>query len=608
FLLGGGAVVATGQISAKGAQATLAGDGQTLRVVFPAAQGEQAATLKPAQGRWDLRDYLQVRVKVKNDGQTPVTPRARVESNGGPSDWISAAPLAPGAETEIIVPFINAAPINLNQKGADNRVTNDAVSGVTVAVENAGAANAAAESALQVQSIKAGLPPLDLPDWLGKRPPVENYVEGDWVKTLDDEFDGPAIDDTVWNIYGPNHWDKKSHWSKDNVILGDGVVRLRYEKKRGFHNDDPTEKESDYAAGFLETYGKWVQRYGYFESRMKLPKAPGLWPALWMMPDRGAAAGPRWKRQDTANGGMEFDIMEHLTRWGPNRYNIAQHWDGYGKDHKSNGSGKVYLQPDKDGFITTGLLWTPGSVVYYGNGKEVLRWEDPRIANVPEILMFTLPMGGWDNSPLDDAQLPSDFIIDYVRVWQRKDLASPTDGKQAPVDETKIVVPPAPNAPPATGEIFTTAEKVTAAIRTEGGATVSVAEADGAKVLQAQFPAGNGYPGFEMPVTEGGWNLSAFGGAQVDVTNTGESEVVVALRVDNEGDWKKSPWNTESVSLKPGETKTIQVTFGKSYGGNPGFALNPANIIAFKIFAVQPKQAATVVVKNLKAFGTPAAK
>jgi hypothetical protein len=29
---------------------------------------------------------------------------------------------------------------------------------------------------------------------------------------------------------------------------------------------------------------------------------------------------------------------------------------------------------------------------------------------------------------MDDAQLPADLAIDYIRVWQRKDLASPEDG------------------------------------------------------------------------------------------------------------------------------------------------------------------------------------
>jgi hypothetical protein len=66
--------------------------------------------------------------------------------------------------------------------------------------------------------------------------------------------------------------------------------------------------------------------------------------------------------------------------------------------------------------------------VYYCNGKEVLRWENPRVSIIQSNLMFTLPMGGWDNSPLDDARLPDEFIVDYVRCWQRKDLASDVDG------------------------------------------------------------------------------------------------------------------------------------------------------------------------------------
>jgi hypothetical protein len=50
--------------------------------------------------------------------------------------------------------------------------------------------------------------------------------------------------------------------------------------------------------------------------------------------------------------------------------------------------------------------------------------------------MFTLPMGGWDNNDLDDARLPDDFTIDYVRVWQRKDLAA-VPGKDAPTPASK---------------------------------------------------------------------------------------------------------------------------------------------------------------------------
>jgi beta-glucanase (GH16 family) len=86
------------------------------------------------------------------------------------------------------------------------------------------------------------------------------------------------------------------------------------------------------------------------------------------------------------------------------------------------------VQADKDGFITSGLLWTPGTIVFYCNGKELWRWEDPRVSNVPSHFIIEMTMGGWDNNALDDAQLPADYLIDYVRAWQRKDLASSADG------------------------------------------------------------------------------------------------------------------------------------------------------------------------------------
>ncbi|HSI32858.1 MAG TPA: glycoside hydrolase family 16 protein, partial [Tepidisphaeraceae bacterium] len=210
---------------------------------------------------------------------------------------------------------------------------------------------------------------------------------------------------------------QQTHFAKANTVIGGGVVKLILEKKRGRHNDDPKRFQSEYATGFLQTRGKFTQRYGYFEARMKLPTAPGLWPAFWMMPDRGGKGGG-----GTNAGGMEFDVMEHLTRYGPHRYNIAMHWDGYGKDHKSTGTDGAYVRADKDGFVTAGLLWLPGKAVYYCNGKEVARWTNDRIASVPSELMFTLPVGGWDNDAVDDAKLPGEFVIDYVRVWQRKDL------------------------------------------------------------------------------------------------------------------------------------------------------------------------------------------
>jgi beta-glucanase (GH16 family) len=390
--------------------------------------------LKPAVGRWDLGDATEVRVRVRNEGRSPLTPSVQVTSNGGKTDLATAAaPLAAREQTEIVASFLPAkpgrgAPLNRPKVGDySGGTTFQSVFAATVEIT----ARHDGEAKLLVESITAAAPPGVFPDWLGKRPPVE----GEWVKTLDENFDAPAIDSKAWNIYGPNYWDKESHWTKDGLILDGGLAKFRFEGKRGFHNDnsDPAvgpenlsgKKESNYACGYLDSWGKWAQRYGYFEARVKLPRTKGLWPTFWMVPSR---PGEKQCGGDTGNGGMEMDIMEHLTRWGPYRYNIALHWDGYGKDHKSVGTSCAYVQADKDGFITPGVLWTPGSMVFYCNGKEVWRFEDPRVATVAAYFIFEVTTGGWDNDPVDDKHLPADYLVDYVRAWQRKDLASSADG------------------------------------------------------------------------------------------------------------------------------------------------------------------------------------
>jgi beta-glucanase (GH16 family) len=425
-LLGGRATIdAARQLTVSdGVHASiLPGSGDIAVTIQPTPGAEATMAISPAAGRWDLRSGMEVRVKLQNTGIEPISPRCRLESDKGPTDTAApAAPIAPGALGELIVHFAPAIPwrglpnggdraYGPGQPGTGTTFTSDAASKVVLLF-----APSAREQSVLIRSIVLDAPPARLPAWLGKRPPVA----GEWKKTFDDEFNGSAIDASKWNVDGTNFYDHRARFAKENVLVGNGVVRLRYEKLSGSRANRADFLLIPYAMGYLDTFGKWTQRYGYFEARMKLPHSPGLWPAFWMMPDRGAGHADR---SSTADGGMEFDIMEYLTHWGPYRYNIAMHWDGYAVAHKEAGCETVYVQPDRDGWITSGLLWTPGSAIFYCNGVEILRWEDPRISSVPSDIMLTMPANnGWENDPIDDAKLPDDFTIDYVRCWQRKDL------------------------------------------------------------------------------------------------------------------------------------------------------------------------------------------
>lgn len=379
----------------------------------------ETVPLKPKSGYWNLGDYLKLVVSVRNTGTTSVTPTVAIDANGERISAKGVKTLAKGAKAVIEIPFIPEKPWYAKGDGKDvkpvggTRFESHRVKGVLF-----GAAEA--NGRYEVASVKAEKVIAKVPSWLGKRPPVE----GKWHQTLAEEFNDGKLNEKVWSPYAENYWDKRTHFSKDNLVFKDGKISLHYEKKTGPVNDDPSRgKTTDYACGILNSFDRWTQRYGYFEARMKLPRKPGLWPAFWTMPDRGPAAGPeQWKRTDTHKGGMEFDIMEHLTAWGPYRFNIACHWDGYQKGHRAIGSSAVYMPADAEGYITVGLLWLPGVYAIYGNGMELARWESERVANVPAHIFFYMVSGGWANEPLDDDELPDDFTIDWFRVWQRDDL------------------------------------------------------------------------------------------------------------------------------------------------------------------------------------------
>ena len=261
--------------------------------------------------------------------------------------------------------------------------------------------------------------------WVGQRPPVE----GNWVKTLDENFDGPQLNTKIWST--ENWWSSLNNgqtqrYSKDNLIFEDKVLKIKTEKRTGHQYDDPKLPTRDYTTGHIVTFDKWAQRYGYFEARVKLPKARGLWPAFWLMPDRGPEAGKEgWKRESTHNGGMEIDILEHLTEWGPGRNNVAIHWDGYGKEHQAWGTTNIYFGPTPDDWHTFGLNWEPGKLTWYIDGIKKAEYENPRVGSIPAYMLINMQMGGWATKDVDDAKLPDLYQVDWVRVWQLKDRIKP---------------------------------------------------------------------------------------------------------------------------------------------------------------------------------------
>jgi len=248
-----------------------------------------------------------------------------------------------------------------------------------------------------------------------------------WVLVWNDEFDGFQLDTNKWGYRLHIMQTRYNTWTKDAAELdGKGNLLLKlYEKDGEFYSshlqtgsnfmDRPGDQygssKLSWPIGKMET-PKFLHKYGYYEIRCKLQNQPGWWSAFWLQsPTIGSTLDP-------LDSGVEIDIMENFTRDGIISHNI--HWNGYGTDHKSEGSGPVKIQSLTDGFHTFGLHWSPAGYVFYVDGKETWRVSGPVSHREQFILVSTECMGYREGGPsplLKSIILPDYFIVDYVRVF-----------------------------------------------------------------------------------------------------------------------------------------------------------------------------------------------
>jgi beta-glucanase (GH16 family) len=401
-----------------------------IKVTFKSGANYPNIVFPIPQGGWNLSAFGQLAVTITNESDRKLSIYMRAD-NPGPwkeSRWNTEKTLfAPGETKEVKLTFgkqngAPAFPLNPARISAIQIFLSHPKTDTTLLISDLKGTGSAADAANELSFTKPEdrNTPAVLPDWLGTRPPVE----GDWVLTLDENFDGEQLDTSLWTKQFP--WNgpmggQKQRYAPQNVIVSNGVATFKVEKIFGHENNDPELGTRDYTSGLIQSYDKWAQLYGYFEARIKVPYVRGLWPAYWMMPDRGEASGLNiWQRRQTTNGAMEIDIMEILSEWGPGRNSVATHWDGYGADHKQWGTSQIYYGPTPDDFHVFGLLWEPGKLTWYVDGKKVAELIGEHVSNAPSYLKFNVQMGGWATSDIDDANLPAVMEVDYTRAWQLK--------------------------------------------------------------------------------------------------------------------------------------------------------------------------------------------
>jgi alpha-L-fucosidase len=246
-----------------------------------------------------------------------------------------------------------------------------------------------------------------------------------WKLAWSDEFNGTQIDQSKWEIMGD--WKRRDgFWVKDDSYLdGKGNLLLR------------TKKDGDrYTSGAVRTRGKFEHKFGYWVCRCKFPTQEGHWPAFWLMGNEVGRVG------DEGRDGTEIDIMEKPWRQDKTTQNL--HWDGYGKAHKSAGTGELLIPGLSKGFHTFGLYWTPEQYVFYVDGKETWRTSAGGVSQAPEYAKLTEEIGKWGGD-ITKAELPDYFVVDYVRVYDEVNASEPAmDARTKDLIEHAANVRPSP--------------------------------------------------------------------------------------------------------------------------------------------------------------------
>lgn len=162
-------------------------------------------------------------------------------------------------------------------------------------------------------------------------------------------------------------------------------------------------------------------KYGYMEARLMLPKGKGTWPAFWMMPVEVDWAKEGWPKCG------EIDIMEEVGVV-PNEVSSSLHAEGHNHTNGTQVTKAMKIDKAEGEFHIYAIEWTAENITTYVDGKVLLSYDNDGkgVTNwpydKPYYIILNLAWGGsWGGmNGVDESALPISYVIDYVRVFQKK--------------------------------------------------------------------------------------------------------------------------------------------------------------------------------------------
>lgn len=216
---------------------------------------------------------------------------------------------------------------------------------------------------------------------------------------------------TGWGNYEAQYYVDKSYDGKAVAMVRDGNLILK-----AYKLDTPLD-DKKYISARMTTLQSWT--YGKIEMRAKLAAGRGTWPAFWMLP----AA----RTSDNLLDG-EIDIMEYVG------CEPGIVWFSLHNKNDRTAEGKnllttsITLENPETEYHVYGVEWTAEYIQGYIDGTPYYTFRndgsgDPKSwpFDKPFNIKLNIAIGGsWGGyMGIDDSIFPTEYVIDYVRVYQR---------------------------------------------------------------------------------------------------------------------------------------------------------------------------------------------
>lgn len=249
-----------------------------------------------------------------------------------------------------------------------------------------------------------------------KIPNLENYQ-----LVWNDEFDYSGLPDSNrWSFdfegnawkWGNNEAQFYTVGRNENATVMNGKLFITAinEKTEG----------CEYSSARLVTKGKGDWLFGRIEVNAKLPEGRGLWPAIWMLPSDNAYGG--WPKSG------EIDIMENVG-FMPDTILASVHTGSFNHMIQTQKSDTIVISDCYDSFHVYAIEWDPEQIRMFVDDECYFTFNNQHKSSgewpfdKPFHLLLNVAVGGnWGGMKgIDNSIFPQSMVIDYVRIWQKKE-------------------------------------------------------------------------------------------------------------------------------------------------------------------------------------------